>query len=165
MSTKHNFQQVVSRYAKLKADLPKMLGQEAVNFAKDNFRKSGFQNGGTITKWKKRRHGAPRDKGRAVLVDTGSLKRSVRVTRTTPNSVHIGSDLKYARAHNDGARVRGRQTVKAHSRRGRNGRVKVRAHSRTVDFKLPKRQFIGPSLELARRFNNRYKLALIKVFR
>ena len=166
MATKHNFKQVVQRYAKLKRNLPKLVGNEAIAFAKDNFRKGGFQDTpGTVTKWKKRRRGAERDKGRAVLVDTGTLKRSIRMTRMTANAVHIGSDIKYAKAHNEGARIRGTARVRAHQRRTKRGRANVPAHTRRFDFKLPKRQFIGPSLELARRINRRYNKELIKVFK
>lgn len=167
MSVKHNYKQVTERYGRLKANLTKLVGNEAVNFAKDNFRKQGFEEfPGRVRKWKKRRGGAPRDKGRAILVDTGKGKRSIRVGQTTPTTVKIVTDTDYMQAHNDGLRIQGTARVRAHQRRTRTGKVTtVRAHTRQVNFQMPKRQFIGPSDELNRRVNKRYQLELIKVFK
>lgn len=166
MAVQHNFDQVVKNYQRLKGRMTRILGTEAVAFAKDNFRKQGFEEfPGRVKKWKPRRKGAPRDKGRALLVDTGKLKRSVRVTRTTATQVHIGSDVAYARIHNEGGLVTGIAKVRQHIRRLRGGgATTVSAHTRKVNYRMPRRQYIGPSDELNRRFNQRISKELYKVF-
>jgi len=88
----------------------------------ENFRKEGFFG----SPWKRRKKGAKRDKGRALLVDTGNLRRSIN-SRTTADSVEFYTDVPYAAIHNEGGKLgRGRGT-------------------------MPQRQFIGdhPELEQA----------------
>lgn len=164
MAVKHNFHKVQQEYAKLKRNLPKLIGAEAVSFAKDNFRKQGFHDV-TLKRWKPRKRGAPRNKGRALLVDTGRLKRSVRVTRITPKKVHIGSNVAYAKIHNEGGTVQTTQKVRAHNRRTQRGLSRVRAHTRKVNIRIPRRKFIGPSVELDRRIGRMVSLKLLKVFK
>ena len=50
--------------------------------------------------WQRRKAPA-RDEGRAILTDTGQLRRSIK-SRTTDNSVICYNDLPYAAIHNDG---------------------------------------------------------------
>lgn len=165
MATKHNFKEVANRYAKLKGNVMKIIGNEAVRFAMDNFRKQGFDTGTGVTKWPRRKPGAPRDKGRSLLVDTGRGKRSIRAQVVSPTRVHITTDTPYMGVHNDGGMVTGTARVKAHIRRLRGGkRVQVRAHSRKVNFRMPQRQFIGPSLLLNQMVNNKFSNELEKVF-
>lgn len=164
MPTQHTFAQVVKDYQRFKKSLPQAIGTEAVNFAKDNFRKQGFQDVG-IKKWKKRKAGSRRNRGRAILVDTGTLKRSIRITRITRSQVHIGSSVEYAQIHNEGGQVSGTANVRSHRRTTRTGaRVRVRAHTRKVNFRMPQRQFIGPSQELDRRIQKYIRTGLLRVF-
>jgi phage gpG-like protein len=122
---------------------PLLAGNEAVNFALDNFKRQGFM-GNTFMPWQSRKVGWKKDKrkGRSLLVDTGRLKRSIRITKLNKDSVTIGSDVKYAKAHNEGASITVVQSVKGFTRK--NG-SNVKAHSRRVNIRIPKRQFIGNS--------------------
>ena len=52
--------------------------------------------------WQRRR--SPVRPGRAVLTDTGTLRRSVR-SRTTETSIVFYTDLPYAAIHNDGGEI------------------------------------------------------------
>ena len=54
-------------------------------------------------KWQ-RRKSPIRDKGRAILTDTGRLRSSIH-SRTTSNSVIFYTDLPYAAIHNDGGDI------------------------------------------------------------
>lgn len=164
MPTTHNFKEIVKAYEEFKRRLPRVIGQEAVNFAKDNFRRQGFQDN-PFQKWKQRKPGAARNKGRAILVDTGRLKRSIRVTRTTATKVYIGSNVDYAEAHNEGAHIFGAQRVRKHHRRTRSGMVQVKAHFRTANTRIPRRRFIGASDELNRRINRKIRLRLLKIMK
>ncbi|MBQ3658020.1 MAG: phage virion morphogenesis protein [Bacteroidales bacterium] len=129
-------------FAKAFRELPEQIGMLAVNFAKQRFVEQNWLYT-SPQPWKERkrnrRGGEARQKG-AVLVDSGRLKRSIRIISTTPLSVTIGTDVPYAQIHNDG--FSGVQSVKAHTRKGKN----VRAHRRKM--KMPKRKFIGNSAAL-----------------
>jgi len=161
MATTHNFKNVVKRYEKFRRELPKVIGNTAVNFAKDNFRKQGFQDGG-VKRWKERQQ---RDTGRAILVKAGALKRSIRVTRTTRNRVWIGSDRPYAKIHNEGGRITSTARVRQHTRRTRAGRTSVGAHTRQMNTNIPQRQYIGASKELNRRIRKTIRNRLRTVLR
>lgn len=51
-----------------------------------------------------RRKSPIRDKGRAILTDTGQLRRSIK-SKTTENSVIFYTDLPYAEIHNEGGEI------------------------------------------------------------
>ena len=124
--------------------LPNQIGTVAVNFAKQRFVSQNWHDT-TAEPWqprkRNRRGGKKRQKG-AILVDSGRLKRSIRIVSTTTATVTIGTDVAYAQIHNDG--FDGIQSVRAHPRNGRT----VRAHTRHM--KMPRRRFLGDSVELTR---------------
>jgi hypothetical protein len=156
---------VAAKYRRLKGRLTRIVGNEAIAFAKSNFRKQGFEGyPGRINKWKKRKGGA-RDKGRAILVDTGTGRRSIRVGTVTPTTVAITTDTDYMGAHNDGGVIKVKANVRQHRRRTRKGHATVKAHTRQMNTRVTKRQFIGPSEELNRLVGRRYNLELIKCFK
>lgn len=134
--------QIERALAEMLYDMPEQIGMLAVNFSKQRFVEQNWLYT-TAEPWqprkRKRRGGKARQNG-AVLVDSGRLKRSIRIISTTPLSVTIGTDVPYAQIHNDG--FSGVQSVKAHTRKGKN----VRAHRRKM--KMPKRKFIGNSAAL-----------------
>lgn len=152
--------------ATLKA-LPRMVGNEVVNFSRDSFRQQGWL-GNNFQPWPKRKTNSkwgktPRNKGRALLVDTGKLRRGTRVISADWTLVKVGNDVPYARAHNEGVRLGLIQTVKAHRRKRPGGNLKgqrgkkiasgvsfVKSHTRRVNQRIPRRQFIGNSPYLTR---------------
>ncbi len=135
--------------------LPKKAGVIAVNFFKERFREGAWLDK-TKEKWKPRKR--KENSKRGVLIKSGRLKRSIRVTKTTPESVTIGTDVPYAQIHNEGGKVDktvqvSSHKVRAHSRKrkGRTEFVKahqVKAHSRKMSFVMPRRQFMGQSTVL-----------------
>lgn len=170
--------------AKMKSallSLPHVIGNEAVNFSKERFRNQNWWDR-TAVPWIKRKPGAKRNKGRAILRDTGALARSPRVISASPALVKIGSAVRYAKAHNEG--YKGTVNVKAHTRNrfkkarvgsgkftkaGKermktistiSGTIRVRAHRKKID--LPARRFMGNSFQL----NSRLKrVATIHILR
>ncbi len=125
--------------ATLKA-LPKKVGVMAVNEFQDSFKKQGWEG----QRWKevKRRLPVGRKTGkrssrliyrkgaartRGILIGSGRLWRSIRVVRSTSTSVTVGTDVPYAKVHNEGDRA-----------------------GRGSGFKMPKRQFMGNSRTLKR---------------
>jgi phage gpG-like protein len=135
-------------------ELPTRVAREAVNFSKERFVKQNWLDTGEDP-WPKRsrarRGGKLRQRG-AVLVDSGRLKRSIRATSVSSDTIVIGTDVPYAELHNEG--LKSLLRVKKHNRRSRStGKVyEVKAHSRQVN--MPQRRFIGESQELVNRIEN-----------
>lgn len=144
--------------------LPDIVGAEVVNFSKDRFTAQNWR-GNTLVPWKQRAAGAKRNTGRAILIWSGRLRRSIRVTQKTSEMVAVGTDVPYARAHNQG--FKGVVQVKAHDRnrygkqqvgtgkftsKGKErmktvqtikGSVQVKAHTKKMN--IPQRQYLGNS--------------------
>jgi phage gpG-like protein len=157
----------------VRTELPIIVGREAVNFFKDRFRMGGWIDT-SFNKWLPRDVNAPRNSGRALLVDSGKLRNSIRVVEQGSNYVVIGSDMPYAQAHNEG--FNGQVTIKAHRRKNKfadkfsatkgkemkrttkiawkvnaSGVSFVQSHARKMN--VPKRQFMGGSEFLFKRIN------------
>ena len=133
--------------------LPARIAACAVNFSKERFVKQNWLDE-TAEPWEKRRgrrRGGDKRQGGAVLVDSGRLKRSIRVVSATKERIVIGTDVPYAEIHNEG--FEGRQNVRAYQRQSRTGKVHtVRTHTRRMS--MPERRFLGESQELAGRIEN-----------
>jgi phage gpG-like protein len=163
--------------------LPVLAAQEAVNFFQDSFKKQTWS-GQTQEVWKKRKTDKnTKDSGRALLVKTGRLKRSIRKIKADWDGIIVGTDLTYAEIHNNG--FNGTQQVNAHYRTAsrkvstkflKSGkasiaknaftRVKskghdVKAHSRKIN--MPRRRFIGDSPFLDTRINRIFINELNKI--
>ena len=128
--------------------MPARVGTCAVNFSKQRFVQQNWHDT-TPEPWKPRsrtRRGGERRQNGAILVDSGRLKRSIRVVSADSNRVIIGTDVPYAEIHNEG--LDGEVSVRKHSRRSRKGRLHiVKAHKRRVH--MPQRCFLGESQALA----------------
>ncbi|KAA2245506.1 hypothetical protein F0L74_05985 [Chitinophaga agrisoli] len=153
---------------------PGMAGNEAVNFFLDRFRERNWLNI-RRSAWKDRKDPtkwgpAKRNKGRAILVLSGRLRRSIRITSIANLQVHIGSDAPYAKAHNEGFKGIVTQHVSPYTRKvNRTGIIKrtalktrskikwgkvtvrettVKGHTRKIKQNIPRRQFMGRSQQL-----------------
>lgn len=91
-----------------------------------------------------------------ILTANRHLEKSIKPRDITPNRVTItaGSSIApYARVHNEGLRVRGTRQVKSYTNNnfmGTGRKQLIKAHSRTVNYQMPKRQFMGHSVQLNR---------------
>ena len=99
------FNDRIKLFLRLRRTLPVLLGNKAKNFFVANFRKQGFDDKG-VEKWQPRKFNGlarqKKDSGRAILVKTGNLRRSIRVKSASMSKIVISSDLDYAAVHNDG---------------------------------------------------------------
>lgn len=119
----------------------KLIGNIAINEAKDNFKRQGFMDR-TVKSWKPRKKPDP---GRAILVKSGTLRRSIRRINVSNKRVTIGVKGKaavYGGVHNHGLRA---------------GRGK--------GFKMPKRQFLGESHTTNKKIVNLIKKKIKKGFK
>ena len=92
---------VNSKVKNLRRDIPQGTSTLAVGWFRESFRRQGFTDTG-FRRWKKRKPSAKRNKGRAILTDTGRLKRSIRKERVTLRQTRIVSKLPYSARHNEG---------------------------------------------------------------
>ena len=145
------------------------LGRLVVNFSMQRFRDQNWLDV-SPDKWQQRkrsRGSTGRDRG-AILVDTGRLRRSVRIVSLSGYNVIVGSDVPYAKMHNEGSnetitvpahqrqlstRVVERYTTKTGNERSRTTRqatgtvADVKEHTRKQN--MPARTFLAPSHALA----------------
>lgn len=173
IKTNHlNFAGQLQAFKRFKDAYPRFVGNMAVNFYKDSFKRQGFIENSSVKRWDKRKNDS-KGKGRAILVKTGRLRRSIRIIRSGMGYVVVGTDVPYAKIHNEGGVIRTTQSVgsynrKAHKRTWKGKRQNVSAatisaHKRRVNTEIPQRQFIGASPFLIRRImmNTEYKLKQI----
>ena len=108
--------------------IPVKVGRMAENLFKDNFRKSGFVDGGVQAWERSKRIGASKDaRGSYKTLMSGRqhLYSSIK-SKPGKRSVIITNDVPYARVHNEGLKA-----------------------GRGDGFTMPKRQVIGESKELS----------------
>ena len=166
-----------------------------VAFSKDRFKYQNWINENPVT-WQKRKKSSwsnkgrtPNNEGRAILIKSARLLRSIRIMGTTSNSVTIGSDVPYARVHNEGLRMRFVQNVKAFVRMhkandqfsaqagkegARSTRVRftktasgtqhVKEHTRKMNYKMPERRYMGESRYLSMQINRLISAEINKTF-
>lgn len=138
--------------------IPQKAAVIAVNFSKDRFVKKNWVDT-TEQPWEKTK----KRKG-STLIKSGRLKRSIRKVHVGADYAIIGTDVPYARAHNDGETIEGTEQVRSHQRRThkRKGytragkRIKagavrahtVKSHKRKYKRIFIQRKFIGQSHQL-----------------
>lgn len=110
-----NPKKAIERVQQVQKRIPVKVGQLAVQHFKQSFVQGGFEDQ-TIDKWKERKPTAKRNKGRAILVDRGFLKKGIvkSVNGANVKVYGAGPGADYADVHNFG--FRGVQYVKPHKR-------------------------------------------------
>ncbi|MHC5309123.1 hypothetical protein ACYSNM_03430 [Myroides sp. LJL116] len=143
------FAKIQNRLASTLRSLPEIIGNEVVNFSLNSFEQEAWS-GDSQEVWPKRKNptkwGIKSDTDRALLVKTGKLKRSIRITRLIENRVFVGAggpDIPYAKAHNYGFKGSVNQKVRSYKRKVQGKTIDIKEHSRTINQNIPKRQFIG----------------------
>lgn len=143
--------------------LPARVAVVTENFSKARFREQGWRDT-TAQPWAKRKRETSSDNGRAILVATGELRRSIHA-RARDMTIMVYSDKPYAQAHNEGVSDTVTDRVSEHNRRSHSRKAYTRADGRAVaaatvaahtvggftrkrNMNLPKRQFIGQSAAL-----------------
>ena len=157
-----NYLRRLNELQKLYRKFPTMAGITAQRFSKDRFVRKNWVDE-TSEQWKPRKNKAPG----SLMVGKGSgrLKKSIRVTKTTRNSVTIGTDVPYAQIHNEGGVINKTVKVREHNRKRKGRSEKVKAHSRKMNTTIPKRQFIGESKMLLYRVERMLQLEMLKILK
>ncbi|MEZ2337678.1 phage virion morphogenesis protein [Mucilaginibacter sp. RCC_168] len=128
-------------------ELPLIVGNAAVNYSLDAFAKQAWEG----KQWDKRK--SKKDTGRSLLVKSGRGKRSIRIIRTAPGLVVVGSDIPYMKVHNEGGKIsraaRSETFVRNRFSRGdKKGKFKRGTTSgqglsfKAYSFNMPQRTFL-----------------------
>ena len=145
-----NFSREQIRLQEAMKKLPKWVGSTALNFYKDSWRRQGYIDR-SFTRWQKRK---AKDRGRAILVKSGKLRRSLRMS-VQGTTIQIYTDMPYAEAHNEGANITQVPTPRQrrffwamHAKAKKTKRTseadmyRNMALAKTLHIKIPKRQFM-----------------------
>lgn len=173
------FENMLRQYRRFRQRLTAEVSVLATNEFKENFRRRGYMSDQGLKKWKPR----AKDKkaGRAILVASGRLKRSLRPAPTY-NDARVVTDVPYAQVHNEGGKAVVK--VRAHNRRKfskttvqtltksgkkRNktmkavsGKTKVKAHKRKQN--IVARPFMLTTAPLLRKIDHHVETELHKIF-
>lgn len=169
------FKKNQARLKRVKPKLPRIIGNIAVNFFKENFRKGGFVDR-SLKRWEKRVIKARTNRG--ILVQSGALKRSIKIIRATFRRIVVGSEgVPYASTHNFGETITAKGDGKlfiplsARASRKRAGQNIPKEWVWGVDFILkdsvtiPERKIVGDSVQLEKKIEKRLVKELDKVFK
>jgi phage gpG-like protein len=145
--------------------LPNVAATEAVRMFQENFNLEGFSDD-KLVKWKPRKRASRSDKRnkkkRNILMQTGNLRRSIRKINVTSTTFTVGTDIKYARVHNEGGEIQhpGGTAYIVIKRNGVNTSVFIRndhvhkhknvKRTKAHKITIPQRKYIGPSKRLDR---------------
>lgn len=152
---------------KARKTAPNIIAETATEYYKERFkvekwRGVGWKNLNPQYAARKRRR-----KGR-ILYSSGALQASIRPETVNMHKVTISagnSKVQYARVHNEGLRINTIQTVKPYTNKnfmGTGKSVDIKGHQRHMNFKMPKRQFMGIDNQLLRNIKRRLKIAFQK---
>lgn len=124
--------------------VPGIVAETAVEYYKERFIQKNWEG----VPWAPYKNKKREPTKGSLMMRTNNLFSSIRPSFVTAARVVVSAGsgkVGYARVHNEGLRVRGIQYVRpyTHPNLLGKGRKQVQGHARKVDFKMPKRQFIG----------------------
>ncbi len=134
-----NFKGKIKEFQRLKRTIPRQVGNIAKNHYLKSFRDQGFTDK-TLSPWARRKRPNRSDRrtrrNRAILVDKGHLRRSIRVGAASFQRIEVGSfGIKYARFHNKG------------------------------EGKLPERKFVGASAVMNEQIRRKLRKEVKSIFK
>lgn len=145
----------------LRQHFPGMVAETATEYFKASFKSKSWDG----QAWQPYQNKAREPRRGSLMQRTNALASSIRPSQVTPSRVVISagnSRVKYARVHNEGGRVSGTRQIRPYTNRnfmGKGKRVPIRAHSRTVNYNMPQRRFMGKSQILLAQIKSRFKNA------
>lgn len=150
---------------RMEVELPKKVAETAVEFFNESFKTQSWD--GKPWPNLKPKYAAKKRRGRGrILTASGALARSIRPTVVNSQRVVITAGrttLPYAKIHNTGGTVNSTYRVRSFTNKnfmGKRKAVKISSHERTVNYTMPKRQFMGHG----RLLNQRIRTRLIEAF-
>jgi len=148
-------------------ELAHQAGKEYLEHFQDSFDNEGFTDD-RLVKWAKRSRKDKNKKKRNLLVRKGRLRRSLK-KKVTGSRVLIYTATPYAEIHNEGGEIKKTVKVRAHKRKSKRGRKKtvaqVKAHTRSMNTKIPKRQFMGHSKKVTKSLEKQIEKEFKRIFK
>lgn len=135
---------------RMHSSVPNIVAETATEFFQDRFKTQEWDRVPWQPLSAKYAVKKSRGKGR-ILTASGLLQRSIRPSVVRPERVRISAGntkVPYARIHNEGLTVKAVAKVRPFVNRnfmGKGNRVQIKAHTRNVNFTMPRRQFMGHS--------------------
>lgn len=158
---------------------PKQARDLGLQFFKSRFRAQGWLDE-TFKPWPKRKKADKRRPGRNILMDRGKLRNSIRGV-ITPGVVTFGTDVKYAKVHNEGGTIlhpggERKLIFKRYTRGKRKGRQLFHKNNSAATFgrkvnvgsyeiKMPQRQFMGNSAHLNKIITRKITTEVLKILK
>lgn len=133
--------------------VPNIIAETATEYFQEAFNKQAWNNVSWQALNKNYESKKTRGRGR-ILTASGILQRSIRPTVVSASRIVISagnSKTPYARAHNEGLKITGTRRIRNYTNKnfmGKGKPVKIKAHTRRVNYQMPKRQFMGHSIYL-----------------
>lgn len=148
----------------VKHEFPDMVARTAVSFFRGEMRSKSWDG----VPWQPYGNKKREPKRGGLLMRDNNLFNSIKASHISPSKVTISAgnniNVKYARIHNEGGLVAGTRKIRGYNNNnfmGKGKPVRIKAHSRTVNYTMPKRQFMGKSNllleEIKTRFKNNFK--------
>lgn len=134
---------------RMEKNVPEVVAETAVEFFQNTFKQQAWDG----VKWKalSPRYAKIKRGNGKILVRSSRLLNSIRPSLVQAGRVRISAgnaQVPYARVHNEGQRVNTIAKVKPYTNRnfmGTGRAVKIGAHTRRMQYTMPKRQFMGTS--------------------
>lgn len=144
---------LAKRIKKNQTRLMRAAAAQAVTFSKKRFDEKAWSDTSTQP-WQKRKPGSPRNKGRALLMDSGRLKGSIRRISVSPTMAIIGTSVPYAKIHNEGGVLQPKVTKKMrgfawkmyYATKEPKWKGLALTKKKTLNIKIPQRKFLGHSV-------------------
>lgn len=164
-------------FLKVKGEMPRKISVKAKNFFKEGFAKGGFTDA-SFQEWAK----SSSPFTRKTMYNKGTLQNSIRSLQESKERVEVGTELEYAKIHNEGGTITVTPKMKKYwwakyrefagsvtrtkkgavSAKGRKANAKAEYCKRMAlmkvgsKIKIPKRQFIGESDTLMKQLNEQF---------
>lgn len=170
MSKENEIPNFIELGEKMINDAVRYSSKHALKFFKESFQKQGFTDT-SFTSWQPRKNNSRI--GGAILTDTGNLRDSLYIVSRDKFKVTFGSNVPYAKIHNEGGKLSIPITKK--SRRyfwfmyKATGKIQWKWMALTkkdrMTVNIPKRQFIGESETLKKELHTWYVKHIEKGFK
>lgn len=175
MDNKNKYPDFLGIFMKIKRKAPRKVAVKSKNFFKESFAKGGFTDV-SFQEWPK----TTNPLARKTMYNKGDLQNSIRSIQETKERVEVGTEIQYAKIHNEGGAITVTPALKAHFwkeyykhmgnvKLGKRGGIlassaKTNAKAQYCKnialkkvgskIKISKRQFIGESETLMRQLND-----------
>lgn len=149
------------------ATVPNIVAESAIEYFQDTFKKQAWD--GVPWQPLSTKYNAKKTRGKGrILRSSGALQSTIHSSIVKPGRVQISAGnakVPYARIHNEGLRVKGSYKVRSFVNSnfmGKGKRVQIKQHTRSMNYKMPRRQFMGHSKYLNQIIIDRLILAFNK---